>query len=71
MKIIELSYSEGKTRQEVQFEPRSYHFLSAKAEVDSDIESVEVAYTVLQDKVRAALKKAMSGEIKSSADVPF
>jgi hypothetical protein len=58
MKILELSYSEGKTIQEKQFEPRSFHF-SIKAEVVEG-EDLKKAYKELKDVVKRELGEETS-----------
>jgi hypothetical protein len=73
MKIIEITYSEGKTYQEKQFEPRNIH-ISLKMEVDSDVESVEKVYELSKSLVRKELEKALPKQpvdITKSEDIPF
>jgi hypothetical protein len=71
---IEISYSEGKTIQEVQFEPRTFH-LSAKVEIDTDVTSIENGYTRLKQIVKKALKQEIETirgkDITKTDDIPW
>jgi len=69
---IEISYSEGKTIQEVAYEPRTFH-VSAKCEVES--KDVEQAYRTLKTTVKAELQeeieKLKGKDITKSNETPF
>lgn len=53
MKIIEISFSESKTIQEDNYEPRNFH-LSAKAEIN-ETDDIHKAYKELKDIVKKEL----------------
>lgn len=74
---IEISYSEGKTIQEVQFEPRTFH-ISAKVEIESkeyDDEEIHRAYLELKKSVKQELKSEVESirgkDITKDNSVPF
>jgi hypothetical protein len=72
-KITEITFSEGKTIQEVQFEPRTYH-ISAKMEVDSTKESVDDAFITLKHIVHKQLEKELPKkpvDITKTDEIPW
>jgi hypothetical protein len=57
LKVVEITYSEGKTIQEDSYEPRSFHF-SIKAEVsDNSAEELQDSYETIKGQVKLALNR--------------
>ena len=72
MRIVEITYSEGKTVQEEAYSPRSFH-LSAKMELGEG-ESPESYYEILRDMVHKELQNSLPKlpvDITKTDSVPF